>query len=394
MKRYWRLGNERGSVVLFMLGTFLFLLVFGGFAIDLAFYSTARGELQRSMDAAALAGVGHLDFDGSVFPTVRQEAQKFADLNPTRANLGLNPPGAINLDLNPLNLDLDPLNVPGGNIVLGIWDGTSFTADSPPDGSTVNAVRTQYATDMPTSFLRILGLNSLRVSAQAIALNPNSPGPSTRFLVDGDDMIDSDIPVIEDLAAQLGILPEVLISDVDGDGFIDLYQHLLDLPPDEEERFVLELPTGQVGDAGLFDISRHEFPFSVSSSPSHADFLNWDGEGGSWPYDLEMVDPLLGVTAVEDPSKYPSYVDPDFIHVSPVTKGDTNVLNPVNGVPAVNGLGFRRGLLAFKIIGVGADPDGPGGSVLPNLIIEIVAPSTVVSIDEVTPFTRRRRLVR
>ncbi len=94
-------------------------------------------------------------------------------------------------------------------------------------------------------------------------------------------------------------------------------------------------------------------------------------------------------------------MDPDFIHVSPVTKGDTNVLNPVvtplspvNGVPAVNALGLRRGLLAFKIIAVGIDPDGPGGSVLPNLIIEVVAPSTVVSIDEVTPFTRRRRLVR
>jgi len=320
MKRYWRLGNERGTVLLFILGTFLFLLVFGGFAIDLAFYSVARGELQRSMDAAALAGVGHLDFDGSVFPTVRQEAQKFADLNPTRANLGLNPLGAINLALNTGNAD------PDGDITLGIWDGATFTPSL--DGFQVNAVRCQYATDVPTSFLGILGLNVLRVSAQAIALSPNSPGQSTRFLVDGDDMIDSDIPVIEDLAAQLGILPEVLISDVDGDGFIDLYQHLLDLPPDEEERFVLELPTGQVGDAGLFDISRHEFPFTVSSSPSHADFLNWDGEGGSWPYDLEMVDPLLGVTAVEDPSKYPSYVDPDFIHVSPVTKGDTNVLNP------------------------------------------------------------------
>ena len=69
MQGYRLRGNERGSVLIFMLGTFLFLLVFGGFAIDLAFYSVAKGELQRSMDAAALAGVGHLDFDGSVFPT-------------------------------------------------------------------------------------------------------------------------------------------------------------------------------------------------------------------------------------------------------------------------------------------------------------------------------------
>ena len=374
MKGHWLRGNERGSVLLFMLGSLLFLLVFGGFAIDLSFFSTARGELQRSMDAAALAGVGHLDFDGSVFPTVRQEAQKFADLNPTRANLGLNPPGAINLALNTGNAD------PDGDITLGIWDGATFTPSL--DGFQVNAVRCQYVTEVPTSFLGILGFNTLPVSAQAIALSPSS-NPGTRFLIDG-DMIDSDIPVIEALAEDLGIDPEDLISDLDGDWFIDI-------PPGS----FLELPTGQVGDAALFDIDPLEYTFREGSDPSHTDFLNWN-EDGSWRQDLvstELLDPLLGVSVVEDPSVYPSYVNPDFIHISPVTKSDTSVLNPVNGVPAVNALGLRRGLLAFKIIGVGADPDGPGGSVLPNLIIEVVDPSTV-SIDEVAPITRRRRLVR
>jgi hypothetical protein len=49
------------------------------------------------------------------------------------------------------------------------------------NGADVNAVKCQYATDVPTSFLRILGFNTLPVSAQAIAvhgppgeLEPNS----------------------------------------------------------------------------------------------------------------------------------------------------------------------------------------------------------------------------
>ncbi len=176
MKGYWLRGNERGSVLLFMLGTLFFLLVFGGFAIDLAFYSTAKSELQRSMDAAALAGAGQLGLNDSVFGAVRLEAQKFALLNPTRANLSeLNPTGAINLPLNTGNAD------PNGEITLGVWDGTSFTANIPPDGSTVNAVRCQYATEVPTAFLGILGpdLNNLRVAAQAIAIGnpPNSLPP-------------------------------------------------------------------------------------------------------------------------------------------------------------------------------------------------------------------------
>ncbi len=53
-------GNERGSVLLFMIGTLLFLLVFGGFAIDISFFSVVKGELQRSIDAAALAGATRL----------------------------------------------------------------------------------------------------------------------------------------------------------------------------------------------------------------------------------------------------------------------------------------------------------------------------------------------
>ncbi len=387
MKGYWLVGNERGTVLFFVLGTLLGLALYGGLAIDLSFYSTARGELQRSMDAAALAGAGNLRFDDFVFDAARDEAQKFAALNPTRANLSAtNPTGAITIDL---NLGNDP----SGDIVLGIWDLGAFTPSL--DGSQVNAVRAQYATQVPTSWLGILGINTLPVSAQAIAVGTISSPTATRFIIDG-EMIDPGIPVIEDLAAELGVLPEDLVSDLDGDWFVDL-------PPGE----VLELPTGQVGDPALFDITHPSFPFNDlqgSSNPSLADFLNWNEDASSWRYDLvplEMLDPLLGVSTVEDPSLYPSFVDPDFIHVSPVYKSDATELNPVitpiypvEGIPAVNAKGLRRGLLVFKILGVGADPDGPGGSKLPNLIIEIVDPSIVASIGEVAPVTRRMRLVR
>jgi Flp pilus assembly protein TadG len=165
MQGYRLRGNERGTVLLFMLGSLLFLLIFGGFAIDLAFYSTTKGELQRSMDAAALAGAAQLGLDDSTFPAVRQEAQRFAGFNPTRANLSeLNPTGAINLDQNSGNADLD-------GVTLGVWDGATFTPSV--TGSEVNAVRCQYATTVPTSFLGILGpdLNTLPVSARAIAVS-------------------------------------------------------------------------------------------------------------------------------------------------------------------------------------------------------------------------------
>ena len=55
--------------------------------------------------------------------------------------------------------------------------------------------------------------------------------------------------------------------------------------------------------------------------------------------------------------------------MSPVWKSDIS-----DTEPGVNALGERRGLVAFKIIGIGVDPPG---SVLPTVIIEIVSPADI-----------------
>jgi hypothetical protein len=164
--RDW-LNNERGNVLLFTFTLLIFLLVMGGFAMDFAYQAAARTELQRSIDAAALAGAGKLGFNDSVFDIpcgpaaqtcsgVRQNAQRFASRNPYRV-------GNINLDLN-------LANAANGDIVLGIWNGTGFTPSL--EGSQVNAVLCRTATQVPTSLLRLLGLDSLTVSAEAIAWTP------------------------------------------------------------------------------------------------------------------------------------------------------------------------------------------------------------------------------
>ncbi|MFQ5945675.1 MAG: pilus assembly protein TadG-related protein [Anaerolineae bacterium] len=158
MKRHG-LQNQRGSVLVFTTLLLVFLIGMGGLAIDLSYLSAARGELQRSMDAAALAGAGNLGFDDTVFPTVRQEAWRFGNLNPYRV-------GAVNLNLN-------AANAANGDIVLGIWDGSANTFTPSLDGTQVNAVQCQFATQIPTAFTRVLGFATLPVSAQAIAVaNP------------------------------------------------------------------------------------------------------------------------------------------------------------------------------------------------------------------------------
>lgn len=165
MKYRW-LKDHRGSVLIFTIFLLLLLLIMGGFAIDLAYVATARRQLQRSMDAASLAGAGNLGFDATAFPAARGAAQQYATLN------GYSAPGTGTITLNQ-NL----ANLLNGDIVLGVWDGANFTPSL--DATQVNAVQTQVARTIPTSFLRIMGINNLPVAAQAIAVsNPPEDIPA------------------------------------------------------------------------------------------------------------------------------------------------------------------------------------------------------------------------
>jgi Flp pilus assembly protein TadG len=163
------LRDQRGSILLFT--TILvvpLMIILGGLAMDMAYYGTVDDEIQRAMDAAALAGAGKLGFDSSAFPTVRTYAQTYATVNKFKT-------GTISLSAN-------TSNDPAGNIVLGIWNSGVFTPSL--DGSRVNAVRCQYQTTVQTSFLRLVGINTLAAGAQAVAIAnpPATPGCGTPIL--------------------------------------------------------------------------------------------------------------------------------------------------------------------------------------------------------------------
>jgi len=164
--RRW-LWNEKGNVLLFTTALVVpLMIIFGGLALDLAHLGTADDELQRSLDAAALAGAGKLGFDSSVFPAARASAQNYALLNPIRT-----PPYPPSPTADPtwasVNLNLNTANAANGDIVLGIWNGSSFTPSL--DGTQVNAVLCRYQTTVPMTFLRLLGFTNLPVSGEAIA---------------------------------------------------------------------------------------------------------------------------------------------------------------------------------------------------------------------------------
>src|SRR5262245_48045336 len=167
--RRW-LWNEKGNILIFTTVLVVPLtIIFGGLAFDLAHLGTVDDEIQRSLDAAALAGAGNLGFNSSAFPAARAAAQNYALLNPIHNG------GATQATI---NLNLNTANAANGDIVLGIWSGSSFTPSL--NGTQVNSVLCRYQTTMPTTFLRLLGFTGLPAAGQAIAIAnpPLTPPPS------------------------------------------------------------------------------------------------------------------------------------------------------------------------------------------------------------------------
>jgi hypothetical protein len=173
--------NERGAVIVFVLVVMVFLLMIGGLAVDYAHMFVADKELEKSVDAAALAAAGKLGFTSDEFPTARQFAQEFANRNSYRV-------GTVTLSNNPSN---DPAlfnaaSAPYGDVIFGIWDpdkpqgvGPGLRFEPSLDGTIVNAAMCRFKTQIPTSLFRLWGINTMSISATAIATSnpPANPPP-------------------------------------------------------------------------------------------------------------------------------------------------------------------------------------------------------------------------
>ena len=335
--------RHRAVTIILVAVTLPVLFGMASLTIDVGHMYGVRANLQHTADAAALAGVLQL-------PSVSEARNVATEM--ARANYPSHGNVLADRDIHP-----------------GNWNPATgaFTSGGEPINAVRVVTRRSQENGNPVSFFfaGVFGLHETDISAAATAYfgTPSGSAPvGVRFVVD-DEMFDTDIPVIADLANDMGVSPDVLLTDADGDDFVDF-------PPG-----VIELPTGQVGDEALFEILA-DFPYTNTSTPSLLDFLLFE-EGGDQRGILKSeLDPLMGANPIFDPDRYPEFINPNYVHVSPLYKSDVS-----NTDPGVNALGERRGLIAFKILAVGQDPDG-AGSYLPNLVIEIVDPSTIGPLSD------------
>ncbi len=179
-------------------------------------------------------------------------------------------------------------------------------------------------------------------------------GPVTALVVD-DETIDNGIPAIEALAATLPSPlndPAVLVND---DIASETLALALPIPAGTE----ITLPSGQAGDEGLFAL------------PVSLPFLLGDYIGGLVPQ--TALDPVDGVSPL---------LETELVALSlaggPVCAVVYDSDVSINYEPLRGNLqGARLGVIGFAVTGVGPDPDGPEGSVLPPITILVLSASDV-----------------
>lgn len=123
-----------------MLCVIVALLGFVAMSVDMGAVVVARRQVQEAADTAALGATTRLDSQ----PQAARVADAYA--------------GEVRMNGRVAHID-------AGDVIIGTWSGTSFA----PGGASPNAVRVKAYADVPLTLTRLFGVDTLRVSAAAIA---------------------------------------------------------------------------------------------------------------------------------------------------------------------------------------------------------------------------------
>ena len=150
LRRTSKYSNERGTVVLLATATLLILVGMLALAVDVGYLMNGRGQLQNSVDAAALAGAQ--GFRTTIEANGARTHQDFVTRNLAK-------------DFASFNI----VNRAGGTSSLTLSD-SDISIEYPPDYPVHQArVIIKNRTALPTIFGNVFGLSSFNVSAVSVA---------------------------------------------------------------------------------------------------------------------------------------------------------------------------------------------------------------------------------
>lgn len=162
--------HRKGAILILAAGFLLVMMAILAVTIDLGYMTSARSELQRATDAAALAGAGALVNGADVAKT---EAFQFFARNPVGGGAIYQASNWDTVAAQWLSKHPDDFKM-----TLGNWDPTRNAGSDPTKDDRFYTDNTKLPsaiwlktqrTDIPSFFAKVLGVDSFKVQAEAIA---------------------------------------------------------------------------------------------------------------------------------------------------------------------------------------------------------------------------------
>ena len=179
-----------GSVAVIMALILVGIAGFAALVVDLGYTRLVRSELQIAADAAAHAATMELDGTAAGLTNARAAAVAVGGLHKAAGD-------AISLDSNDDNAE-------DGDVVVGIWDGETFTSSTSAADVNAVVVRSAVANLRPFFAQYAFGRETLATQARSTVLRPNG----------GASAVECFIPLA---------IPDCLIDDLYGtDGIVEV----------------------------------------------------------------------------------------------------------------------------------------------------------------------------
>ncbi len=262
MKRLPRIRFRRGGTALFSLCLMIVTLVLCAFAVDWGYLMTAKSELQRSADSAALAAAWELIDEDAVSGTPNT-TESHADARSVAVTYAGN---NIVCTARPV-VDPNTGNSQDGDVVIGHLSSftnrsVSMTYSNP---SSYNAVKVRVRRvagqngEVPLFFARMIGINSVPVFTDAMAgVWSNMQG----FTAPSDGSNLSFLPIALDLETWNKLLAQQTSDDWTWDPATETISAGAD---GVWEANLFPQPTGQPGNRGTVDVGGSDNSTAVIS---------------------------------------------------------------------------------------------------------------------------------
>ncbi len=155
--------KRRGNVLVLSALLMVFMLVMVAFATDVGYICLMRGELQRAVDAAALAGAAELQYG---VPEAQAKAKEYLVRNPVGSATMVtsetwNLEGALD--------DFEENHAEGLTLEAGSWDPTTRTFTPTDQLPSSLYVRMEYS-NLPFFFGKVIGHDTFTVSGESTAM--------------------------------------------------------------------------------------------------------------------------------------------------------------------------------------------------------------------------------